>query len=74
MAKAKTKENAKMTGAQFRTIRNKLGLSQQAYGEKLGFSEKGSQRSVCALENGEREVRGVVANAARSLLAAHTGA
>ena len=53
-----------MTPAEFLEIRTKAELSQREFGVALGFTPEGAQRSVCALENGERKIKPAVAKLA----------
>lgn len=56
-----------MNAEKLKEIRTKLGLTQKEFGIKIGFKVNGAGRSIGALENGEREVSDIVANAARYL-------
>ena len=56
-----------MQGNQLKEIRTKLGLNQTDFGIALGFTPKGAQRSVHAMENG-RPIKGTVSKLATILL------
>lgn len=56
-----------MQGNELKEIRTALGLNQTQFGVELGFTAKGAQRSVHALESGERPIKDTVAKLARIL-------
>ncbi len=58
-----------MQGSELKEIRNGLGLNQTQFGIELGFTPKGAQRSVHALESGERPIKDIIAKLANMLAA-----
>jgi len=55
----------KMTKEQLIAIRQGTGLNQKEFGIALGFTPDGAQRSMSALETGEREIKATIAKLAR---------
>lgn len=56
-----------MQGIDLKKIRTDLGLNQTQFGIELGFTPKGAQRSVHALESGERPIKDTIAKLAQIL-------
>ncbi len=64
-----------MTPAEeFRAARAELGITQQQFGEALGFSRKRSKVTVCEIEAGKRNPRETVLLYLRTLVAEKTPA
>jgi transcriptional regulator with XRE-family HTH domain len=58
-----------MTGTEFRRIRKRLGLTQRAFAEEMGWHPN----SVAKAERGEMKIGPTAARLARLLLAVHDG-
>jgi hypothetical protein len=45
-----------MTPAEFRAVRIKLTITQQAWGEYLGYGANGANRIICDMEAGRKSI------------------
>lgn len=57
-------KNKQMTKEQLIKIRQGTGLNQKDFGVALGFTPDGAQRSMSALETGERPIKPTIAKLA----------